>query len=403
MIYATERVMMPLMECIGKVTSIHIRVKMDTGDVGASWALVMFEDKHTAERSLDARVRADCGLDVTRSWNFCEIKPEKIESLKAKIALAKAQMDGLALDLETRRQQREAIALGQAETRERERLERERRTVEISATWEKIDREQRAIEATNQRHRIMKQKTEERKIYVKLLSIVLNAWSAYATVRTRLNALDKRPDIRQRTVEIVKLMKTGDIPLGRRTNVGGNLNVGTASAGGMDLSKWNPTVHVLMMNAFYREQVTLIRAFVSWRIYIQTLLKDAKLREQTSKALRSFSFYKLSVRDFGVQMKLDKIDGLREDAPSIHKWLSPRERHERNLADKSDADGSTRLSSATPTPTTDCKPPRFGHGDEIDEGEHAGDKRDVDEPPCRWTPAEEDLLDSLFPGTFSTA
>ena len=410
--YATEHMMLPLMECLGKVVSIHIRVKKDVDGAAASWALVMFEDKQTAERSFHANVRADCGAGLTRSWSFCAIRPEKIESFQAKIALADMQVDGLEKDLEIRRKQSVADSLAKAEMRERERAERERRAMEISAMREAIERKQCAIEASDRRQRDQKQVREERKLYRQLLLIVLDVWSAYAKACVRLKALDKKPEIRQRTLEIEKLVKAGEIPLGRRDAapaVAGSQPEDGASPP-PDLLNWNPSLYVALMKTFYQEQRTLIGAFVSWKIYTHALLNDSRFCAQARKALSSFIFYQSGVRNFGIQVKLDKIDGLRDSA-STHEWLSPRERHERNIARQSE--GFVESSGPGSDSDDDSKTEEgesiglSGHNQEEDRS-RMGDlgeeqcEESQDDPPIRWSAAEEDLVSSIFPGALST-
>ena len=110
----------------------------------------------------------------------------------------------------------------------------------------------------------------------------------------------------------------------------------------------------------------------------------------------------MSRSHFGVQLKLDKIDGLLRDGPSIHEWLSPRERHERNLARRpkeyveSHVVGSTQLSSSVAVT-------ELGQNEKENTQKRQQESDAPDgEPPCEWTPAEEDLVITLFPGALPT-
>lgn len=403
--FATQHTMLALMERIGKVVSIRVRVKQDEDDAGASWALVMFERKEAAERSFNADLRTECGLGVTSAWQFCAIQPEKIESLKAKLALADMQLTGLAKDLEIRRQKIEAQSISKAKEREHARVLRERRTIEISAAWETINRQHLQIAARDSRQRETKKIKEEQKLHHHLLAIFLRVWSSYANIRTRLNARNKQPEIKEAAAEMDRLMKAGSIPLASGWN---------ENAGDDDMMKCSPTLYVAAMNAFYRQQRTLIRSFVSWKIYMDALRNDPVFIEQTHKALYAFQFHKICARNFGIQMKLDRMDGLR-DAPSVHEWFAPRERHEQNLAEQSESTTTVCTDTSSDSDTeSDCKGCAVGSsgcdeqdfqnpigGDANKSTSPKNDENSVvgtDGQPDGWTSAERDLVASMFPG-----
>jgi uncharacterized membrane protein YgcG len=410
--YATEHILRPLMEFLGEVVSLHIRVKKDLekadvvgggGSCGKCWALVMFARKEDAERSYHPDVREKCGLGVTHSWKFSVVTPEKIHSLKAKTTLAEMQTDNLNEDLAIRRQLSDMDREAKAEARQHLRAEQERRTAAISETWQVIDRELRTHEEKDRTAREMKKKREELKLHQQLLTIILGVWRSCANARTRLNALNKTAQIKQKTAEIQKLMEAGEIPLGKsrpgdptmsaapavgndskehgdssspggNSSTGdgdgtgaGNSNGGGGGGGSVDLLKWNPTLYVYAMNAFYSEQRTLIRSFVSWKLYMEALLTDTKMLGQYRKAIFDWGFYLQGARDFGIKMKLDRIDGLME-SPSIHEWMAPSERHERNLATTDGALPGSKAEYSSDS-DSDSEPAGSGSNSTTEEGD----------------------------------
>ena len=149
---------------------------------------------------------------------------------------------------------------------------------------------------------------------------------------------------------------------------------------------------------------------------MHALRNDPVFIEQTHKALYDFQFYKISARNFGIQMKLDRMDGLR-DAPSAHEWLTPRERHEQNLAEQSelttmvctDTSSDSDADSACKTHTfgsssskwDEQEPKNATDGDAEKSKPPKNDENSVvgtDGQPDGWTSAERDLVASMFPG-----
>lgn len=96
------------------------------------------------------------------------------------------------------------------------------------------------------------------------------------------------------------------------------------------LQKIDPALKVAAMKAFATGQRMVIKAFCSWKVYMGALNADKKAPALIRKAAWSWDFYLTEARDFGIKVKLDRIDGLIEHA-SVHEWLAPAERHERNM------------------------------------------------------------------------
>lgn len=396
--YTTEHILRPMMECIGKVKSIHIRVKHDVNGTGASWALVMFEHKAAAARSFLVDARAECGLSVTKTWKFRPVQPEKIGSLQAKIAFAPMQVEGLAEDLEIRREQNEAALAAEAEARKRARVDRKQRALDISARWDAIDREQRTSMIRDQKQREVKKKREERKLNHQLLTHMLHVWSSYASVRTRLNALNKWPEIRAATRDVERLMKAGTIPLGRRETHGTVDSQSTKDGMGnnapnQNLLKWNPTLYIATMNAFYKQQRTLIRSFVSWRFYMRALLNDKTYNGQIRQAAYKWNFYLHGVRDFGLKMKLDRMDGLIDDLTAESIETAAREAIQQEHHDDGEEMSMSQGEHEKRLEQTEEEHEETSIPQKADDDERSVSN---DEPTVSWSNAEKDLLVSLF-------
>lgn len=331
--YASEHVLTLLVELLGTVVSVHLRVKppgfkSESGKSNPlSWALVMFDTSEEAERACSPKARAELGAGVMKLWVVAFVQQEKIQSLRAQITLSEAIDDNVVVETKAKRVKEKAVEMI---ARDEARVLRAARKAEIAQKWEAINREQELLTQVDEKAREIKRKKEELKMHHQLLVILLHAWGAWANLRTRVNREVLHKDgpssfaRKESRKEIDERMAEGTIDVGRQS--GAEADDSSSSA----LQKMDPALKLAAMKAFATGQRLVIKAFCSWKVYMGALRADRKASALIRKAAWSWDFYLLEARDFGIKVKLDRLDGLIEHA-SVHEAFSPKERHERHM------------------------------------------------------------------------
>lgn len=147
----------------------------------------MFETKEEAKRSCIPLARDRLGATVTTKWDVEFVHPERIQSLRAQITLSGSIDVNVEVETEEKRvinvEERAKEKIGRDEAR----VLRTARTTEIAQKWEAINKEQCLLTEVDDKAREIMKKKEERKLHHQLLTILLEVWSAWADLRTRVN------------------------------------------------------------------------------------------------------------------------------------------------------------------------------------------------------------------------